>query len=982
MQVSTATEGAHEQDVGPEDRLARLMEVVEHVSHLLPEQGPITVFIHHNTLHAFEDLPFHEGVAQGARVFGCQPYLAEERYRDELRRGRIRFSDLQEALEHDLNGHADREIPCFGSRIALRLAMLQYPLLGGPTEELLWYVAETDALRRVRRELSSAARGRLISETRRWVVRDLRGGYEAAHDGTSDGRTRPDRAIPDGLADLLARFGASRMESWAEDDWESFTLQALWRVCCDGVRDLPNPTPVPPYGMRHRDMLLEATGVDTDAMVNEAMIRFCAAFLDQGMAPWSLPGRDEGFYRAFCSLYRDRAPSGRWTRGLARELARLQDEGIHPLMLIADSLDALGVTEREREEYLSSTLLALRGWAGMVRQIERRADRAVHPVPGGSLSEFLAVRLLLDRFALSYTAETDLGIKAPVASFWRLARGRVEAIEPPSVEQRAFAVFQLAQVQGLSPDVLYRLDREGWATVVGEVEAFTDLERRRIFQIAYERRFYTQTLDAVALHARGRVPAPPGVPRFQAVFCLDEREESVRRHLEEVAPEAVTYSTAGFYAIAMYYRGAADAHYVPLCPAVVRPRRWVVEDVVDVHHESHKVRARARRAFGLATHRVHLGSRSFALGAVLAAAGGVLASVPLIARTLFPMLTSRVRRRFRRLVLASPTTRLRLERAEEPPGPRGGQVGFTVEEMAGIAEKVLRETGLTSGFSRLVLLFGHGSTSMNNPHESAHDCGACGGARGGPNGRAMAQILNDRRVREWLARRGLVVPDETFFVGGMHNTSSEVVTFYDLDLLPASHLDEFNAVRALVERACDRDAHERSRRFRSAPLTLSFAAARLAVEARTEDLAQVRPEWGHATNAISIVGRRETTRGLFLDRRAFLTSYDPAQDDADDSILTAILSAVVPVCAGINLEYYFSYVDNDGQGSGTEAAAQHRLLLPASSDVCGQRPADRPALADGRDPRAGPPPLPHRNDPRGDAPNHGPQPGDRPPLPQ
>src|SRR5262249_31977368 len=158
------------------------------------------------------------------------------------------------------------------------------------------------------------------------------------------------------------------------------------------------------------------------------------------------------------------------------------------------------------------------------------------------------------------------------------------------------------------------------------------------------------------------------------------------------------------------------------------------------------------------------------------------------------------------------------ERTEPDPGPQCGHVGFTVDEMTGIAERVLRDVGLTKFLSRIVLTIGHGSHSMNNPHESAHDCGACGGARGGPNGRAIAQILNDPRVRKTLSARGLTIPDDTVFVGGFHNTCNEYVQFFDLHRIPESHRPEFEAAKESVDAAILRNAHERCRRFESAPL--------------------------------------------------------------------------------------------------------------------------------------------------------------------
>jgi uncharacterized protein YbcC (UPF0753/DUF2309 family) len=846
--------------------------------------------------------------------------------------GRITRADLAAVLVDDLGDATDRLIGYFGTRYHLRLAMLEHPMRLAPEAELRWLVAETDALHRFRDDVPDAVRRDTIAKTRHWVMRDLRA--RPAEEASAD-----ERRIRDSLEDLFPRFHGGNVDQWSDADWEAFCLHALWRVCHHGVHGIRQSSPPSSPAIRHRDLLLDATGEDTDRLVHEVLIPFCAAYLDQGLASWPLPHRDEGFFRAFSDLYRHRGgPPQAWRRGLRKELERLAAAAVDPLESIDESLRLLGVSEHESEQYLAATLLALRGWAGMIWQLETRGDRVSRPAPPGSLVEFLAIRLILERLAAAHAARAKLGYDGPLATLRKALRAMRPRREGVGLEQRAFWVFQLAQVRGWRPADLYRLSRREWAQLIEEIEAFSGIERRRVFHLAFERHYRQQTLDAISSHcsrteqtagAANGSNSPPtrDWPKFQVICCLDEREESFRRHLEEIAPEVETFSVAGFYYVAMYYRGAAEAHFTPLCPVVIRPQHYVQEDVVDTFEESHRRRTWTRRLVGAVSHRMHVGSRTFAGGAVLAAVLGPLASIPLVARILFPRHTARIRRLAGALVQPPPLTQLQIERQEAAPGPHAPGLGYTIAEMAGIVERLLRDAGLANRLSRLVIVTGHGSSSLNNPHESAHDCGACGGARGGPNARAVAHMANDPRVRSILAGSGLAIPAETVFVGAYHNTCDDSVTFFDLDRLPSSHKAEFAVAQAAMDKAREWSAHERCRRFESAPLDLTSEAALRHVEGRAEDLAQTRPEYGHATNAICIVGRRSRTRGLFCDRRAFLTSYDPTQDDAQHAILTRILQAVFPVCAGINLEYYFSYTDPTGWGCGTKLPHNITSLL-------------------------------------------------------
>ena len=836
------------------DELDELAAIVAEAGHYLPAQGPIAVFVHHNTLHAFEDRPFEQAVVDAARTFGTEPFLSESRYRAELARGRIRVADIDAVLaEHDLSA-ADTTVA--GGRLTLHdlhRALLLHP---------------------IRRENDAAVR---------WTLTE---------------------------SDVVERE--------AVDD--------LWHACIEAMAlarpSLQNLRPP----VRHRDLLLAIDpALDTDALVHPLLIRICAAFLDQGVAMWPMPDRESGLLQAAAQLHTSRlGPTEPWSRRLGPALRATT--GRSPLECAAEELDRLGIPHHHRREFVVQSLLALRGWAGMIRHLEERPDRApVERVPA-RLADFLALRLVCDRVATEWAA-ARLGVGRRIhggttgsgpsleALWWEL-QDRYPPRRGPGSLSRAFQLHQVAQLVGLSAADIRSFEENDLLGLEQAITSFDATTRRRFFHLAYERRYRVMTLDALATHHRIARPPNGPPPDAQWILCIDERCESFRRHVEELGGRHETFGTAGFFAVPMYYRGLDDWHATSLCPIVVTPRHSVLEVPEGAAADRHAVHRSVRRRYGQVAGSLASSSRDPLRGGLLAPVIGALAAVPLVARVAFPRLSARMGRRVKEFTRRQITTRLALESG----GPTSGgesAPGFDPAEMAGCVRRVLEDIGLTAGFSRLVAVVGHGSSSRNNPHESAYDCGACGGGRGGPNARAFAAMANDPRVRDLLAAQGISIPADTWFIGCLLDTCASTLTWHDRDLVPASHARDLAELEAAAEQAAGADAQERCRRFDSAPLDLSPREARTHVEARSVDLAQVRPELGHATNAACIIGRRWRTRGLFLDRRAFLVSYDPTSDH-DASILARTLAAVGPVGAGINLEYYFSAVDRLGYGAGTK----------------------------------------------------------------
>ncbi|KPK51744.1 MAG: hypothetical protein AMJ63_11530 [Myxococcales bacterium SG8_38_1] len=840
-------------------------DIIDHAAHLLPQQSPLHMFVHHNTLHAFEHLHFERAVLEGAARFGTEPYQTEQAFAQCLETARIRPSDIDAVLaplEDDSVTPIIAGGPTRRQLHALRLRNL-FEIPQGAA--LHWMLEETGTLFRFHARVPAAARAAILQSAERISV------------------------------DATPMTTKAREEQALEQMWSA--LLAVAPV-----------TARPCVGVRRRDEILAAYGADTDRLVHPLLIRFCAAFVDQGIAYWQMVERKQGLLSAFRALYGlGSGPMDRWMRGLSKELRRQQSERWDAERTVSWALEELGVPEAEWESYVEETLLSLRGWAGMVRQLEERPDTAPVDPPPARLSDYLALQLTLDLQAARFELRQHAG---EGAKFVDLPSCRGTAAQELDLEL-VYEAFILAQLAGVGPsEMSSSQEAKRW---IEEVRAFDSNERRRLMHLAYERRHRIGVLDGIVGHCRvnrGRAKSP----KFQAVFCIDDREESLRRHLEEIRPDAETYGYAGFFGVAMSYQGLEDIRPRPLCPVAVRPRHYVTERALDESDAA--AFAGKRRRQGRMTHSIGLGSKMLTRGGLLSALFGFLAVIPLLGRSLFPRRTERLAHWALHRAAPVPPTRLCVEGNGEL-RPDGLASGYTLDEMADIVAGVLTTMGIEGKLCPLVLVVGHGSSSLNNPHEAAHDCGATGGGRGGPNARAFAQMANDLRVRERLRNRSLFIPSSTWFVGAYHNTCDDSMAYYDEDLLPVHLLQALEDAKGAFADACRFDAHERCRRFESAALELDPKSALIHAEAHAYDLAQPRPEYGHATNAVCIVGRRERTRGLFLDRRAFLVSYDPSQDPRGTT-LAALLRSVGPVGAGINLEYYFSFVDPTGYGSGTK----------------------------------------------------------------
>ncbi len=641
--------------------------------------------------------------------------------------------------------------------------------------------------------------------------------------------------------------------------------------------------------------------------IHPLVIRLISSYLDQGQSFWSNPFAEKGFWHFFrASLECTRDFATDWERVAAERLRSLRDRS--PEEIIVLELSRKNIPEEVWESYLLEILFDLKGWAGMVNKLELEPWQATVKAPAIKLVDFLAALVVLEASIDDWHARAhslDL----------TFIHGREETYELKSY-QLALALYQITQSFKLDERWMQRFCGAELVRLIDEIDEAENLHRIRLWHEAYEHHYYREALEALSSHTQRARPRAD-LPSAQVLFCIDDREESVRRHLEEVDPDVRTYGVVGFFGVDMKFASLRSRRLVAQCPPVITPRRIVREVPQDPEHGVSFRKLHALR--GGSDLSLYYNSRTLFRGFFSTIVLGVLSVVPMFSQIFFPRQSRVIAKKLLRLLSPSPKTELSIEQGE--PGQ-----GYTKKEMAQIVSTILKMCGFKAPVSTLVVLVGHGSSSSNNPFKQAYGCGACGGNAGIPNSRAFAKMANDPEVRRELALLGMDVPDETAFVSGFHDTCTDEFLFFDLENRPERHREDFERLRKNLKTVGERNAFERCQRFSSEEARASSAAAVKHVKERALDLAQPRPEYGHSSNALAIVGKRDLTRGLFLNRRSFLITYDWETEAGSDVLRNVILGAI-PVCVNINMDYYFSCVDNDNFGCGSKLPLNLTSLL-------------------------------------------------------
>jgi uncharacterized protein YbcC (UPF0753/DUF2309 family) len=671
--------------------------------------------------------------------------------------------------------------------------------------------------------------------------------------------------------------------------------------------------PLDYYRQQYRDGNLTRECINTalDEMVADGVHGVESIDVNQILAVlhWPLEGRfhtettdrhKAGIGRDFNTLtdYIDHFCGAQWSQAIADEVSKYcsgyYDAG-QATWVSAQSSDSLFDSWRKAAQIdLSFEVLGVRGFRNLVSKLPSDPEVAL-----GGLLEQLKVPQ-----SVWYNLLLCEAFKLPGWSAWTRYQDQTKqqagGVGSDFVGLLAIRLAYQLAVSRLTDFTV------NWQSLVENLPTFSPKDR----QIQMVGLIRYALLKAEEIQVRQRLLAgvrlehstESNSPRFhcQMVFCIDVRSERIRRHLEACASSIQTFGFAGFFGlpIEMVPMGEQQGH---ACVPVLLTPKFKVREELCMPVYSIQVSASQGRQVRRQLRRLWQDFQTSATSCFsFVESMGLWYSVKLIAKSLgYGLQTSQ---RFDGIA----------KEYQEVLGPSLSgldEQGMTPAKLIDLAESILKGIGVVHDFARLVVFCGHGSCGENNPLQAGLDCGACGGHTGEANARLAAKLLNQSFVRQGLAERGIEIPEDTHFLAALHNTTTDALKFFDLHLLPSTHIKDLEELQTLASKASERTLVERQPKLSCESLADLLK--------RSRDWSEVRPEWGLAGNAAFIAGPRELTKSMTMDGRVFLHSYHYARDP-EFKVLEQIMTAPMIVAHWINMQYYASTVAPAHFGSGTK----------------------------------------------------------------
>ncbi|MFW6307451.1 MAG: putative inorganic carbon transporter subunit DabA [Campylobacterales bacterium] len=854
---------------------------LDSIKDTFPHYWPIGSFIHHNPLKGFEDLHFKEGLKRAQQIFGGRTYMDSSYFMELYNQGKIDEKILEENINNNLSD-LGFDIPI---EIIKKFMMEVSPQWDDLRRRFLYKQEEADT------ELySHLEKNSIYNDKQRWL-------------------------------DSLTK---------------NMTLYEI------------------------NDVLFDT---DERSKIQKNIIEFISRFLDEDQTTMTMPNRQRGMFEAF-KLYENFTYEKDANSFVEEALNKLQVTDIKAYFIT--HLHKLhGWTgfikyRSEDPDYFSqqqhpSSLIeymAIR----LYYELEAVRNRAIcsfkiFEVYAQEKRSEVILKLLKDKNrlygrcldALENDEKTDNVLLQHITNELSLDAFQIQHCE--EVLQSNLPLIDLASV------IKKLRDEEGYIWL-------------KSLEDTYIKRFVDDVTEFEPKEEEKSVAS--------ATFCLDVRSEVIRRNIENEGPYK-TYGAGGFLGIPIAFVEFDKAHEQLLCPAVIKPKNVVFEIPKEC-----VISFQSKKGINKTTKKVlsDLKNNPYTPFIMVEAIGWIF-GINLFGKTFAPEKTEKLFKKLKpikpkttftidklseteiefyvkklhiniisehlhnylahesiqkqceevwrhlvfgdELVLDIPEDALQKLTSEHHITPKDYEfqknklslVGFTLEEKVHYLYNYLTMIGQVDNFPQFALILGHASISDNNPFESALDCGACGGSSSLPNARTLCMIANSASVREKIKEKGIDIPESTKFIPGVHTTTTDKIEFYDEDILTSDEMEMFKNIIVDFNRATQSSKQERV-------VSLPYTHTEKDLNIKTKDWSETRPEWGLAQNMGVFAGPRRATKHLAFNNRLFMHSYDWSIDNENADILTRIFNGPLVVGEWINLEHYFSTVDNHTYGAGSK----------------------------------------------------------------